>query len=270
VKPPLTIPLCFSLAAAVCGLALAQADRAEQQRPSVAGLTFAERVTYAERALPTNDWQKIPREVPPAPADPQRKAVRQVRDQRCDHLIGAIAPLDGDSKPISMTSGPSHFETSGFPDTKGLTVVIGTFDDYDVILSESRRSICTEEHIGVEQMFQAEPASIGPGSRLTLQQLGGTVQLPNKIVSYRTTPRIEVLVPQRRYLLFLSPRPDCDSYDLIKSWELLGGKALPTFGVDITEARKGLSKYAGMDEPEFLRAVSESIKAQAAPQGAKP
>jgi hypothetical protein len=42
-------------------------------------------------------------------------------------------------------------------------VVIGSFTDYDTVLSESRRSIYSEMHIRVERVIKTCSASVGNG-----------------------------------------------------------------------------------------------------------
>ncbi len=100
-------------------------------------------------------------------------------------------------------------------------------------------------------------------------ELGRTIRLSARDISYYTEPRNRVLVPQHRYLLFLQYVPSGDFYGAIKSWELLDGKALPCNPEDVAKARKGVSKYAGMDEEQFIRAVTEAIASQKPSEGSR-
>jgi hypothetical protein len=221
---------------------------------------------------PTNDWQRVPRDPLPPPTDPIGLVTRRARDQRVDHLIGAPRPLFGPPADRiagegleRVTTGPDRIELPEIPDFGSRTVVIGSFTDYDTVLSESRRSIYSEMHIRVERVLTTVKANLVPGATITVLALGGTVRMGPTVIEHYLHPSSEMLIPQHRYLLFLYYSPDCDSYDVVKSWELLGGRVLPFQEEDVLRARRGTSLYAGMDEAEFIAAVSAAIERESKP-----
>ncbi|MGE5646496.1 MAG: hypothetical protein ACM336_11955 [Acidobacteriota bacterium] len=173
-----------------------------------------------------------------------------------DYNYGAADPLDQNPNqaPKASLAGPAPL---AIPTSASQTVVIATFTGYDVVLSRSHRTIYTEETLTVEEVLQSQNESLGPASKVTLLQRGGTVQLPAKTVEYLTEPRPGVLVPNHRYVLFLEHHAAGDFYWLAQAWELLGGKVeacLPTYRPN------ELNDYEGMDESKFLHHVREAIR----------
>lgn len=243
----------------------------------VAGTALAQgpgagRPDYADRLKPTNGWQRIARHPAPAPADPIGLATRRARDQRVDHLIGAPRPLFG--PPVersagegleSSTTGPDRVALPEIPDYGSRTVVIGSFTDYDTVLSESRRSIYSEMHIRVERVIKTDQANLVSDATINFLALGGAVRVGLSVVEHYLRPRAGALVPQHRYLLFLRYSPEGDTYDLWKSWELLDGRAMPCQEEDVLGAQRGTSQYAGMNEAEFIAAVSAAVGRESKP-----
>jgi hypothetical protein len=60
-------------------------------------------------------------------------------------------------------------------------------------------------------------------------------------------------------MFFLRYDPRGRWVGILKSWEIRDGTALPMDPADEARAKKGESRFAGMDERSFLVAVREAV-----------
>lgn len=207
------------------------------------------------------------------PEDPSGKAIRHERDRILDSLYKAMRPLDlfPNQRPQAEMDRAPLPEIVYYPAEDGqpaTTVVVATFRDFDVVLSESRRTIYTEQHLVAERVIAAgQPVTVG--QTLIGIEPGGTARIGEHVIEYETQPRPEVLIPLHRYVLFLQSLPSADCYWVNKAWELTDGPVEPVQVEDIERARQHISVYAGMGEIEFLGAVQRAVDEQIARAEAK-
>jgi hypothetical protein len=183
-----------------------------------------------------------------------------------DRLYGARRPLDEDpnQRPLGEISRVGFPE---IPDFGPLTVLVGTFSDYDVVFSESRLSIYTEQHVTVERILTPDRPNVWPGNIVTILEEGGAALRGARTIRYLIDPRSGVLELKHRYLLFLQYFSAGDFFVVVKSWELVDGKAMPCWREDVDLAMRGQSRYAGMEEEPFIQLVEQTIQTQPLQKG---
>jgi len=155
------------------------------------------------------------------------------------------------------------------PDFRQRTVVIATVNGHEVVFSESHRSVYTEQNLKIEKVLTTNRPAVTPSSVVTMLERGGAVQLPTGVLQYEVDPRAQVIEPERRYLLFLQYFSVGDFFRLVKAWEILEGKAMPCWREDVDRAIKGNSRYAGMDESNFIWAVEQMVRIQDEKRGGR-
>lgn len=158
-------------------------------------------------------------------SDPVPSSVRQQRDKYFDQLIGLAVPLTpANVKSTGFSEGVPLPNQSEIPDLPNRTVIIGTFDSYQPVLSKSGRAIYTEATFFVSSVFQDAAGGLAPGARVVLIINGGTVRTESgTVLSFLTQPRAVSVHVGRAHLLAIFYQPMGDFFRLGKTWDLTDG-----------------------------------------------
>jgi hypothetical protein len=153
---------------------------------------------------PANLWMTYPVTWVPA-SDTVAVSIRQQRDQFFDEIIGLGVPLTpANAKSSVFSFGVPSPNQQEIPQLPNRTVVIGTFQSYQPVLSKSGRAIYTEVTLSVSNVFQ-DAGNLGSGSTLTLILNGGTVTTQSgTVLSFLTNPSQFSIKPGWTYLFALS------------------------------------------------------------------
>lgn len=173
---------------------------------------------------PANLWMTYPVTWVPA-SDTVAVSIRQQRDQFFDDLIGLGVPLTpANAKSRAFSVGVPFPNQPEIPQLPNRTVVIGTFQSYQPVLSKSGRAIYTEVTLSLSNVFQDAAGDLGSSATLTLILNGGTVITQSGVVlSFLTNPAPYSIKPGRTYLFALSFYSNGGFYREGKSWDLSGG-----------------------------------------------
>ena len=193
---------------------------------------------------PANLWMTVPVSWAPG-SDPVPSPVRQQRDKYFDDVIGLGVPLTpANVKSKGISEGVPSPNQPEIPRLPNGTVVIGTFDSYQPVLSKSGRAIYTEATFFISNVFQDAAGDVRPGAHLVVIINGGTVQTDAGVVlSFLTQPQSFSVHVGRTYLLATSYEPMGDFYRLGKTWDLTDGVVRTNFssGPRIPSTLAGIS-----------------------------
>jgi hypothetical protein len=173
---------------------------------------------------PANLWMTYPVAWVPA-SDAVAAPIRQQRDQFFGDLIGLGVPLTpANAKSRAFSLGVPLADQQEIPQLPNRTVVIGTFQSYQPVLSKSGKAIYTEVAVSVSNVFEDAAGDLASNSILTLILNGGTVTTQSgAVLSFLTNPSQFSIKPGRSYLLALSFYAKGDFYRLGKSWDVTAG-----------------------------------------------
>jgi hypothetical protein len=208
---------------------------------------------------PANLWMTYPVSWVPA-SDTVAVSIRQQRDQFFDDLIGLGVPLTpSNAKSRAFSVGVLSPNQQEIPQLPNRTVVIGTFQSYQSVLSKSGRAIYTEVTLSVGNVFQDAAGDLGSSATLTLILNGGTVTTQSGVVlSFLTNPSQFSIKPGRTYLLALSFYSNGGFYRLGKSWDLTGGTVQPNSPV----SAQSPSTVNGMNVQQLIAALNAQFGIQ--------
>lgn len=178
-----------------------------------------------------NLWMTTP--IPWTPANDQAPvAVRQARDQYFDQIIGYREPLTpANVKGTGVSEGVPLRNQSEIPELPNRTLVIGTFNSYQPVLSRSGRAIYTEATFFVSNMFEDNSGHAIPGSTLVMIIPGGTVSTNAVVLSFLTQPRQYSVSVGKTYLLAMSYHANGTFFMLGKDWDVTDGVVKANFSV---------------------------------------
>ncbi len=220
---------------------------------------------FSDRLRPSNGWQESVREPLRPPQSGPAKLLHDAREGWADRVLGVGLPLDemygkriGWGRDLGVPVG-----LSAVPIFHDRVVVVARFTGYDFVLTKSRCALYSEMYLGVERVLESGNADIGPGTRVTAIQIGGTVRLPSgRVLQHASRPRPFTIAPGHRYLLFLQHVTDGDFYSVFKSIEFADGKALPNSHDDVRSAENGTWPFLDQDEATVLREVEGILEEQ--------
>ncbi len=204
-------------------------------------------------------WRQEPQALQTARTDTVSPANRAARDKFFDRLYG---PLPKGTFSNGPDVGPIFQDV---PTDKSLTAAVVQFADYTTIRSARRRSIYTEVRMNVAQVVRDPAGTVEPGTAVTVILGGGSLRLPSgQIVRQNLDQGAESgIQPGHRYLAFLYHYSAGDYFACVKTWDLSGGVAVPTYPFDKSKAKNGASRFAGMPERQFIDAVRGILSPEA-------
>ncbi len=214
---------------------------------------------------PTNAWQEEAREPKTGPTAQKDIAIRAARDAYMDKIFGLGIPIEQlEEKHLSykFPNVPFAIGSSEIPPAfPGESVIVGSFDAFDTVLSKAHQTIYEEIHISVDRTLYPEESSLS-GSVADILVPGGTVILNGKTVSYHTAPQEYGLTPGSCYVLFLQKIQNGDFYLLEDSISLVDGSAHPNSPAATEAVTGGKWAFAGLPESALLKRLSTDLKSQ--------
>ena len=110
---------------------------------------------------------------------------------------------------------------------------------------------------GVDEISGQENAA----STIALDRMGGAIRLASgRVLRDVVHGNGELLIPEHKYVMFLSYDVRGIWFRSVKCWELLNGVAVPVDPGDVATAQAGRSQFAGMNEASFISAVRDAIQ----------
>lgn len=243
----------------VLGSALVTPTRA-MLKAQVPGAESAD-VGQSEMAERRDAWRLVPKAPPPAPTDPKLLNILDERAREFDRLKPerALEEPQPEGEGHSWSLAPGNEEIPFFENE---AIVVASFEDYEVYLTPSHRSIYTDISLAVEQVLDGGPSQVTEGQEIDLLIPGGTVLLSDgSTLSDDINYDMEryCLQPGHRYVLFLQYYANGDFFSAGDDWELANGIVLPNSPRNVYLATSGRSKYSGMPEASFLESLGRAV-----------
>jgi hypothetical protein len=199
-----------------------------------------------ETQFPTADLET------PEPADPDKRVRRQKKNKRYDNLnVVSQRP----SQSIDETVVDNHWQESvaALPVSQSNVIILCEALGASTHLSNDKKGVYTEFSVRVSEVIKTDDPALTPGGVLDVDRPGGFVRYPDgHKVLYRTFG-LNMLRPNRRYLLFLNNTDESLNYRVLTAYEITPG------GVSPLDVGPQFDTYKGMDEIHFLQAVREAV-----------
>jgi hypothetical protein len=186
----------------------------------------------------------------PEPADPAERTKRRNKGKRFDHLGGVrMEPTRNSSALLN------HWDSNlaPLPVAQSNAVVIAKTLSRGAFLSNDKGAVYTELSVKVDEVLKTDNDSVGKGSLIDINRLGG-------VVRYRTGEEsLFMIVGQnmpevgKRYVFFLKALDDSEDFQLITGYELAPS------GVNALDAPGQFQRYNGVDEPTFLNELRRAV-----------
>jgi hypothetical protein len=202
-----------------------------------------------------DDWRQEPQTLMPAKADDVTRKVRTARNRFFDRVYGP-PPKGWFSNGPDL--GPIFEEIPAYGD---LTVALVQFADYRTLLSASKKTIYIEVRMNIEQVLRDPSGTARPKRKVTIGIPGGSVILPSGQIIQQGLRQAEVcgIRPRHRYLAFLAYEHALELFECAKTWDLSTGVAVATYTFDVSKAKEGTSRFAGLPEDQFVAAVKAML-----------
>ena len=208
-----------------------------------------------------NSWRFVP-QVLKDQKDLVPPAVRYIRDQYWDSLIGSSTPLTEPQTQSMMAAGHSSPTSSELVAPPGTAWIVAEFIGFDSFLSSSKKSVYTEKHYRIAKVIRDFTGlRLAPQAIIDIGSPGGTVLTQgNQKISYFVRPSDESDIPGRRYILRVKYFPAQLFFQLDDAlWEINERKAVPIAEVDVARSRRGSSRIEGLNEDEAVRYLDDSL-----------
>lgn len=200
------------------------------------------------------------------PSTASDRPARIARDGYIDKVYGVGLPVEQlEDKNLAYSNPQEPLPTgrngliTGYP---GETVVVGIFDSFDEVLTQSHRAVYSEIHISVDHTVYPSTSPL-LGKTIDILEPGGTVILQNgKAVSFKNAPRKYGLMPHSRYVLFLRHIESGDFYLLADSILIDNGIALPNTPDSLHAALAGQWPLLGLREDVVLDSIQKQLPKQ--------
>jgi hypothetical protein len=231
-KPHLAIPLCFSLAAAACGLGLAQSDRAEQLRQE----RIAKNGALFERSRPDIDRRTVENVWPNANGEIDLSRI----------VISDYVDI-GD---------PTPEQRLGFLAKEADAVVQATTEQQSSFLTPRRTTVFSEWEVRVTNVFKnASSLPVQQGSLIRLVRPGGRLTWRGRTVFAREAEFPDYTL-RRTYVFYLMAIPETESFRPANTFELSDGHV--QYLTDPMKPIKMRSFCAELTPEQFLQAVQRT------------
>jgi hypothetical protein len=205
----------------------------------------------------------------PAPSDPKKSVLRQIRSKRYNMRVQkGVDPKrfkiteERDSS-FGMPSSHAPVEPA-FPVAQSDAVVIGEVTGAEAFLTEDKTSVLSQFTVRLKDVLKnSSSVTIAAANSIDAIRSGGAVRFPSgKVIRYgligNPLPRIG-----RRYLFFLKYNNEGQDFSIITAYELNAGRVSPLDGLEwdgnITPQYAAYQKYRDADEATFLAEVREAI-----------
>lgn len=195
--------------------------------------------------FPTADYEE------PELADPKKNQARKEKKlRRNDFSIVTSNPPEWQAERRFTDDGLSL--TPALPVQKSAYILIGEVKAAEAHVSENKENVYSEFTVLVTSVFKTANSSIGEGTEVTIDRVGGFVRYPNgRTVLYRVSGKNMPTVGGR-YLFFLSS-PNNQDLTILTAYNL------GTSGVDPLDDSPQFEKFRGMSEVEFLQNLRNAL-----------
>ena len=145
--------------------------------------------------------------------------------------------------------------------TSSKSIVIATVESNVCRMSEDGQTVRTLYTAQVEEVLKGQGQ---PGQKITVSLPGGMVGFPGGATAEVQTPWFKKMLNNRRYLLFLSGKPNGDTFSPTGGPQ--GVFEIPADGTGVL-SHSGLTQdvmqqYAGKNRQNFVREIKDAIRAQ--------
>lgn len=195
------------------------------------------------------------------PTTSRTDAVRSERSEVFNSKNTNARKLDSPKQSDGQAQGsfPPYFvRIAAIPTQESNTIVLGTVNSVAPFFSADHTHLYTEFTVSIESVMKDSSGVAKDGGTIAVDVRGGRATLANgRTVEDRMFKNF-LLASGGRYVLFLRYVRQGAFFTVIKSWELKNGAAVPTSHEDLLDAEAGKSRYAGMPESNFLKAVRQA------------
>ena len=198
----------------------------------------------------------------PEPTDAKERALRNARGSRYNNRgQKPIAELALGTEPLPLNN---HWWWSipALPVNKSDAIVIGEVLGAQAYLSSDKTGIYSEFRIDLSEMVKnASGATLVSRSEVIATREGGIVRFPSGRQQRYSTVQQGMPMVGRGYLFFLKCNGSGQDFSLLTAYELRNGRVLPLDGYGDKGERRltDFTKFEGMDETVFLKAVADAI-----------
>jgi hypothetical protein len=215
-----------------------------------------------------NQWHHKPTHISSLPDNELARKRWLLRGNSIDRESGAAYALDdpiaanavGSSSKKGGSAEDRYFLTNPIPVKESDAIVVGTFADHSVLLSQSKRSLYTVIRFTVEATLKSKPLPIMPGEALECVVPGGVAEINGRIIQQRVQSGDDTPLEEHgRYLLFLKYDADRESYSIVKHWLLENGRAVAVDLIETQRVKKGNSDYDGQPENKIIDATKAAV-----------
>jgi len=210
-------------------------------------------------------WKSVTKDADPRDLSGQLTPLEQKRALLFNDKSGSKKkPFDSPEPAMANVHtsnlAPAFLRLSPVPVQESDTVIIGQILSFQPHSSADHTHLYTELTIRVEQRMKgAEQADAGKTIALLFR--GGRLRLPGgREISEEFVPSNYHLAENTRYVMFLNYFAPMDCFQVVKTWELRNGKAVPTAMEDVAEANNRNSRYASINEGDFIQLIKQALE----------
>jgi hypothetical protein len=220
--------------------------------------------TSAPRAATPERWKSVTKDADPHDLSGQLAPMEQKRALLFNDKSSNKKPLDSTEpvRPRVQTSNlaPAFLRLSPVPVQESDTVIVGQVLSFQPRFSADHSHLYTEVTIRVEERMKGGEKA-DAGKTISLLFRGGRLRLPGgREISEEFVPSNYHLAENTRYVMFLNYFAPMDCFQVVKTWELRNGKALPTAAEDVSEASNRNSRYASINEGGFIQLIKQALE----------
>lgn len=209
----------------------------------------------------TNDWQVAvsPRTV--EPTDTKSRKILAARGEIFDKFAPIRSSADKSEPGTIIYSPGSVGRRPELPVGESDAIVVARFTKHMPHLSPSGKSVYTEIILTPSVVIKSGAQALEAGTSISILESGGAIRASDgKILRSPVALHEFSLIPNHSYLAFLRFNTDGKFYELIKSWDLTTGTAVPNSTEDTQLAKENKSKYAGLSKQALIDEVKAKLK----------
>jgi hypothetical protein len=173
--------------------------------------------TANDSQLPSVDYSG------PEPTDLEKRAKRKAKSRRYNRKYPDIGP---------GTIGERIYHwPEGFPRLpvrQSNVIVVGRISDARAYLSDDKNGVYSEFTLCSDQVLKDDsPTPLNPGNEIVVEREGGRVRYPSAKVSQFSITGWGMPRVGRRYVLFLTHKPQEQDFQILTGYELREGRVFP-------------------------------------------
>ena len=139
---------------------------------------------------------------------------------------------------------------SALPAAKSAAVILGEVTQAQAQLSDDETNIYSEFTVQIENILKNDNnSSLGIGSSVVMERLGGRVRLPSGKVIVSQTYKQDLPRIGKRYVFFLTRDNEGEDFHILTGYELRDGRVFP---LDKLRSGHPITAYTGTSETSFF------------------